>query len=629
MWLYDQVGALTDSKETVSVADYAEERRVMPKGTPFPGPVQNERTPYLVEFMDDMSEASDIETSVFMKSIQIGATWAVENFMACIIDKTPGPILYATANLALGKEWSEKRFDPMMEQCGLTNKIFAQTEKSHSKKTGDTSLSKEFPGGQLKVVGYNSAGSLRSTSFRFFLGDEIDEAKNNLKKQGSTLEIAEGRTVAYESNRKIILFSSPTEQDTSQIYKAYMKGDQRKYFVPCPYCDHKQILDFHLGMVYERDKDDRLVLDSVGYKCQNEDCGKVFKNYHKSEILHKGEWRPTAKAIHERYRSRHINALYAPPGMIKWENVVQKYIESVDSHDAALEQSFENLYLGLPYQERGEAPETSHVISHRRNYMAKTVPDDVVYLTLGGDVQGDRIELEVLGHSRQYKTFSIDYQVIKGSTEVATEGAFAKFTEMFMNGEFVYSNHKGKFAPQMALLDSGYRGDIVTSFCETCPGIYPSVGQAKFASAHKRFEINDLPGSKMLHIRLATNLYKDRVYSSLRVDHPKGTDLPPLYPSFPANYPDSYFKMLNAEYKRKRTVGGKTFYEYFCPSGRRNEALDCRVYNLCAAEVIYYLSVKNVLQADFDKIEQKSGRKMSIQDKVEMFFIHMEKYAIM
>jgi len=627
-WLSEQLEDLTDNKLSLTVWEYAELKRVLPKGTPFPGPWLNSRTPYLVEFMDDMSETSSVETSVFMKSIQVGATASVENFMIYIIDHVPGPILYATATKDLGKLWAEQRFDPMVAQADLQDRIFSQVQKRHSKKTGDTSLSKEFPGGSLKIVGYNSAGSLRSTSFRFFLGDEIDEAPDDLKKQGSALEIAEGRTVAYKSKRKIILFSSPTEEDSSKIYKAYLRGDQRKYFIPCPYCGHKQVLDFYKGIKYERDDDGLLISDSVGYECQSKECGKVFRNYHKAEILEKGEWRPTTRARQKNYRSRCISSLYAPPGMITWEDVIQKYIVALDTDDPGLMKTFDNLYLGWPHKERGEAPKYTQVVAHRGSYASKTVPDGVVFLTLAGDVQGDRLEIEVLGHGRKYQTWSIDYIVISGDTDISTGGAWASFLEKFLASEFVYENKDGeKFAPQIGFIDSNYRGETVTEFCETAPGLYPIVGQDKFSIAQKRFEIKNLDGSNLMLIRISTNYYKDRVYASLRTDHPQGSEIPPGYPSFPFDYPDKYFKMLNAEYKRAKKIGGRTQYEYFCPKGRRNEALDVRVYGLCAAEVIYFLTMKNVLKQQIEAYEKKLGRKVTVAEKMEFFYTHMETFA--
>jgi len=151
-WILEQIDDLTDERLTLKVSDLAEKKRIFPKGTPFPGPWINERAPYLVEFMDDCGESSPIEVSVCMKGHQLFYTGAVESCIMYIIDNAPGPILYTTANDPIGKEWSETRFDPMIEQCGMQHLIFSQTTKKGSKKTGDKTLLKEFPGGQIKIA---------------------------------------------------------------------------------------------------------------------------------------------------------------------------------------------------------------------------------------------------------------------------------------------------------------------------------------------------------------------------------------------------------------------------------------------------------------------------------------------
>lgn len=629
-WLLEQIDALTDERLTLKVSEVATKRRILPKGTPFPGAWNNEKTPYLVEFMDDVSESSSVEVSVCMKGHQLGFTAAIENCIIYIIDNAPGPILYTTANDPLGKEWSENRFDPMIEQCGMQNLIFSQTRKAGSKKTGDKTLLKEFPGGRIKIAGYGSTAAFRSSSYRYFFGDEIDEASADLKKQGNALELAEGRTSAYKAKRKIILFSTPVEKDLSNVDKAYLLGDQRKYFVPCPHCGFMQTLEFK-NLKYKRDKNGLLDIESVKYKCQSKDCtGKYFFNYHKTEMYESGrcEWRATVKPKRLNYRSRQIGCMYSPPGMITWADMVQKYVDAIESGDPGKMKTFETLYLGLPSEEKGEAPDIRKVITHRSNYKSKTIPDGVLFLTLGADVQGNRIELEICGHGRKYKTWSIDYIVIPGDTPVVTRGAWPLFREKFLAGEFVYTGERGRYAPQMAFIDSNYRTDTVVEFCETVPGLYPIVGQNKFKNPQQKFRINQLPGSNLMTVRVGTDYFKDIVYSSLRTEKIPGEDTPSNYPEFPYDYDDNYFKMVNAEYKRAIRKGNLIAYEYYCPIGKANEGLDCRVYNIAAREVLYYQIMENTLAEYLEKYEQSVRRKVLVSEKVEFFYAHMETVGV-
>lgn len=627
-WILEQIEDLTDERITLKVSELAEQKRILPKGTPFPGPWSNEKTPYLVEFMDDVSESSPIEFSVFMKSHQIGATAAIENAIIYIIDNAPGPILYTTATDPLGKEWSENRFDPMIAEAGMQNLIFSQSTKRGNKKTGDKTLLKEFPGGRIKIAGYGSTAAFRSSSYRYFFGDEIDEASLDLKRQGNALELAEGRTSAYKAKRKIILFSTPIEIDLSNVYVAYLLGDQRKYFVPCPYCGFMQELEFKY-LKYDRDEDGLLDVDSVRYECQGSECDEFFYNYHKAGMYssRRCEWRPTKKAKRANYRSRHINCLYSPPGMITWSDVVQKYLDAIESNDPGKKKTFETLYLGWPYQEKGEAPEFRKVVAHRSNYASKTVPDKVLFLTLGGDVHAHDIRLEILGHGRDYKTWSIEYVIIEGDTKTVMKGAWPKFRKKFMDGAFVYENEKGKYAPQMAFIDSGYRGRTVEEFCETVTGLFPIIGKDKFPNAQQKFQIRQLPGTNLMSVTIATNYHKDIVYNSLRTETLPGMDTPLGYPAFPYDYDDKYYKELNAEYYRPKKKGDKIEWEYYCPHGKDNHALDCRVYNIAAREVLYS-QIMEMMEDAIEQYEQQVKRKILVSEKVEYFYAHMENVGV-
>ena len=627
-WILEQIDNLTDKKLTIKVSEVAENIRIFPKGTPFPGPWVNERAPYLVEFMDDVAEESNIEVSVCLKGHQLFYTGAIESCIASIIKYFPGPILYTTASDELAKKWSETRFDPMIEECGMKHLIFSQTTKKGSKKTGDKTLMKEYPGGHIAMSGYGSPAAFKSISYQYYFGDEIEDAKSDLKKQGDAIEQAEARTSAYKRKRKIVLWATPIEIDSSKIYPAYLLGDQRKYFVPCPYCGFMQELKFkHLK--YDRDKDGLLDIESVKYECQGSECDEFFYNYHKAGMYSSGrcEWRPTAKAKRTNYRSRQMSCLYSPPGMITWADVVQKSIDAEESNDPGKKKTFETLYLGWPYRETGEKPEFHRVVAHRSNYASKTVPDKVLFLTLGGDVHAHDIRLEILGHGRDYKTWSIEYVIIEGETETVTKGAWPKFRKMFMDGAFVYENEKGKYAPQMAFIDSNYRTATVEEFCGTVTGLFPIIGKDKFANRQQKFQTRELPGTNLTSFTISTNYHKDIVYNSLRTETLPGMDTPLGYPAFPYDYDDKYYKELNAEYYRPKKKGDKIEWEYYCPHGKDNHALDCRVYNIAAREVLFSQTME-MMEDAIEQYEQQVKRKILVSEKVEYFYSHMENVGV-
>ena len=130
-----------------------------------------------------------------------------------------------------------------------------------------------------------------------------------------------------------------------------------------------------------------------------------------------------------------------------------------------------------------------------------------------------------------------------------------------------------------------------------------------------------------MSVRIATNYHKDIVYNSLRTESLPGQETPTGYPEFPFSYNDNYFKMLNAEYKRGKRKGNKIEYEYYCPQGKPNEALDCRVYNIAAREVLFSQVIEMMKEA-IEQYEQQVKRKILVSEKVAYFYDHMENVGV-
>ena len=90
--------------------------------------------------------------------------------------------------------------------------------------------------------------------------DELDAYPQTLAGEGSPIDLAVKRTESYSRTRKIGYISTPLLSCTSHIKEYYEKGDQRKFYVPCPFCHEKQELIFysHDGGLYG---DNKAVID--------------------------------------------------------------------------------------------------------------------------------------------------------------------------------------------------------------------------------------------------------------------------------------------------------------------------------------------------------------------------------
>src|SRR5688500_3206167 len=220
-------GARPDPLLTVS--DWADEFRVLStRASAEPGPWRTSRTPYLREIMDCLSPASPIERVVFMKGAQIGATECGNNWIGYIIHQAPGPLMAVQPTVEMAKRNSKQRIDPLVEESEVLKRL---VRDPRSRDSGNTILSKEFPGGVLVMTGANSAVGLRSMAARYLFLDEADGYPGDVEGEGDPVNLALARTRTF-ARRKIFLASTPSVTGLSRIEAAFEASDQRRYWVP-------------------------------------------------------------------------------------------------------------------------------------------------------------------------------------------------------------------------------------------------------------------------------------------------------------------------------------------------------------------------------------------------------------
>ena len=362
---------------------------------------RTERTPYLREIMDCLSPMSPIERTVFMKGAQIGGTECGNNWMGYIIHQAPGPMMSVQPTVEMAKRNSKQRIDPLIEESEVLRKL---VRDPRSRDSGNTVLSKDFPGGVLVMTGANSAVGLRSMAARYLFLDEVDAYPGDVEGEGDPITLAMARTRTF-ARRKVFLVSTPKITGMSRIESAYEESDQRKYWVPCPTCREFQILKFAQLRWPKGDP------QSAVYVCEH--CGQEIRNHQKHSMLARGEWRAGAKGD-GRTAGFHISSLYSPVGWFSWGDAAKQFEQA--QKNPALLQVFVNTVLGETWTLLGEAPEWQKLYDRRESYKVGTVPPGGLFLTAGADVQKDRIEVEITAWGRGKESWSVDYRVFEGDT---------------------------------------------------------------------------------------------------------------------------------------------------------------------------------------------------------------------
>ena len=181
---------------------------------------------------------------------------------------------------------------------------------------------------------------------------------------------------------------------------------------------------------------------------------------------------------------------------------------------------------------------------------------------------------------------------IEGRVDDPFSGAWEKLNDWALETDLTFKKKDGReVQTAITFIDSGdgVLTEVVYRFCNRWNSTYPIKGRKKIGSLDKasesdfrRYKPSKINEDTVIYI-ISTNFYKNVIYNNLKIKRTHSVEIQsPGFSDFPVDRPEKYFKMLTAEEK----LNDGSFY---CPSGKRNEALDCRCYAICAADV--YLDV--------------------------------------
>ena len=512
--------------------------------------------------MDAVSDKS-IETVVVMSSAQVGKTEIINNIVGYYIHQDPAPMLVVQPTEKLAESWSTDRLSPMLRD----SEVFKDLVKDpRSRDSGNKILYKRFPGGHITMAGSNSPSSLASRPVRLVLCDEVDRYPASAGSEGDPVNLARKRATTFW-NRKIVLTSTPTIKDFSRIEAAYLQSDMKRYYVPCPYCGEHQTLK------WPQVKWNKENTDIVHYVCEVSGC--ILQESDKPRMLEGGSWR----ARNEEARSGniagfHLNELYSP--WVSWARMVKEFLRAKSMPETL--KTWINTSLGETWEEGGDKVDDTSLLARGENW-GDVAPAGVVIITAGVDVQDDRLEIEIIGWGVKEESWSLDYRVIHGDpARGEIWGDLDNILEQTIKHE---TGIKLRIA--CACIDSG--GHHTQSVYAYCKKRQPKrVFAIKGSSISGKALVSRPSISNRMRVKLfsiGTDTAKELIYSRLKITQPGAG-----YCHFPARYDEVYFKQLTAEKLVTRYHKGFPVRKWEKSSGRRNEALDCRVYGLAALHII-------------------------------------------
>tara|TARA_R110002153_G_scaffold224722_1_gene377402 strand:+ start:681 stop:2348 length:1668 start_codon:yes stop_codon:yes gene_type:complete len=532
--------------------------------------------------MDACSDAS-IPEVVVMAGAQLGKTEVILNIIGYYIDNDPSPILVLQPTVDMAQAFSKDRVTAGLLES--TPCLREKVKSARSRDSGNTTLHKTFPGGALTMVGANSPAGLASRPIRAVLCDEVDRFPASAGNEGDPVQLARKRTATFW-NRKIIMVSTPTNKNASRIEDAYEKSDQRKYYVPCKHCTEGQTLKWS-NVQWEEDQP-----ETAKYLCDN--CDALWSEADRMWSIRNGQW--IALKPFKGVAGFSISGIYSP-----WTPLadgVRDFL-SVKKNPEQL-RVWTNTYLGETWEDSGERLDETELAERREDM--PFLPDEVLLITAGVDVQDNRLEIETIGWGKDDESYVLDIDILYG--DPSTAKLWADLDTILLRQ---YETAGGrKVAIRGACVDSG--GHFTNSVYQYCKRNY---GRRIFAIKGVGGEGKPIAGrpsqnnvGKCPLFGVGVNTVKDLVFGRLKI-----REEGPGYIHFSNRLTDDFFKQLTAEKKVIRFHKGFSRGEYI-KVHTRNEALDCMVYAVAAYAIL------NVnINALAIKIERERDVKPVVVDK--------------
>jgi phage terminase large subunit GpA-like protein len=422
---------------------------------------------------------------------------------------------------------------------------------------------------------------------RYLFLDEVDGYPLDVDGEGNAVALAEARTRTF-ARRKIFIVSTPTIAGVSTIEREYEASDQRRFFVPCPHCGHRQWLRFE-QLRWERNETGTFP-ETAAYVCES--CEVPIPEHHKTWMLEHGEWRAMAEG-NNRTAGFHLSSLYSPIGWRSWRDIALAWERSIskESGSSAEIKTFKNTELGETWVEEGEAPDWQRLLERREDYRIGAVPIGGLLLTAGADVQKDRIEVSVWAFGRGKESWLVEHRVLMGDT--ARDEVWKALASVLRE---TWTHETGCQMPLARLaLDTGFATQEAYAFVRQVRDsrLMAVKGVARGAAlVGTPTAVDATSGGKKLRrgikvFSVAGGIAKLEFYNNLRKSPEVADDgVTVRYPAGFVHLPKvdaEYLQQLCAEQLVTRRDRNGFAIREWQKMRERNEALDCYVYARAAA----------------------------------------------
>ena len=400
----------------ITPAQWAETyRRLSSAESELVGKFSFRSTPYWKWFLERWSQ-SDVTKGVSQKSSQAAWTQGVIcNALGHIVHSERSTCIVMFSKEGAARNFDLEKFSPMIDATPVLQPILPARSRAKGQKT----LFKSFPGGFLKFVGSNSISDVKSTSAKRLFIEEPDDCNLNLRGQGDAIKLLEERGKTFR-DLKILVGGTPSIKGVSSIEDEMLSSDQNRWLVPCPDCGEHQALEWEQVRWTEDAEVEHPIFgrartESAAYVCAA--CGSCWDDSQKNIAVQRGHAEP--QAPFRGVLGLYINELYAPWRQSRMQVLVERYLTAKHEEEKGNLEAlivFWNAALGRSWEYKGQTADESQLAERGMDYPVNTVPEGGLVLTMGVDVQHDRLAIIIRAWGRGEESWLVLFDEIEGNT---------------------------------------------------------------------------------------------------------------------------------------------------------------------------------------------------------------------
>lgn len=451
-------------KEFISCKDWCEQNITLStRFTRRPGKLDLSYTPYMIAPHEWFSDPA-IRTIVLVMGVQLGKTTFMGNLIMYVIDKAPGPMIYASANRELAKSWSERELIPRLKDCEATRNLLPENADDFRKNE------MHFKTCSLALVGAQSAGALAGRPAQYIFGDETDKWPSENEEEAAAKDLLCARTHSYKGIEKKIFASTPTTPKGT-IWTEYLAGPQLNLAVNCPSCGEHFPLEFfpdenkrggvkwpstHKDLLGNWDVD--AVERDAWLECPH--CEHHISQSQQKEIVAKCFFYAKNPNSPADIKTARVSSMASPA--ITWGMMAKEFL--LKKGTIAGLHDFYNNYLALPFEDQAAVVNDDKILELRdSSYRLGECPVEPVIVTLCADPGQKETHWTVEARAANGESWVIDYGTVLTPEDLLT---------IKDRLEYPIKGTDRKISPSCGLIDSGDATERIYAICSRSGGFF-------------------------------------------------------------------------------------------------------------------------------------------------------------